>query len=142
MQSQIYGRSAIDFPGIGAANVLTTTSQYAVVTLGVTTTAVDFTFVLADTTTVFPYAIGINQTYVTSGGSPAINVRMSGISKAISGATVSAGDALTPTALGRVIPFVTTTGTITASTRIIGYALTTVQTAGAEVTILVQPHNL
>ena len=135
-----------NFAGLAAANLLTTTSQYKVVAWNPTTTASDLTFQLADTTTVHGFAIGINQTYLSSGAASPINVCLHGISKAIAAASITAGDKLVASGAGLVTPATVTNGsgtggaTTTATfTQIIGWALTGAATSGAELLIYVHP---
>lgn len=146
MAANLGGGSAQMFSGLAAANLLTTTSQYKVVAWNPTTTASDLTFQLADTTTVHGFAIGINQTFLSSGALAPINVCMHGISKAISAASITAGDKLVASGLGLVTPATTTNGTGTGGAtstagfyQIIGWALQTAVTSGAEILIYVNP---
>ena len=92
------------------------------------------------------FAIGINQTFLSSGALAPINVCMHGISKAISAASITAGDKLVASGLGLVTPATTTNGTGTGGAtstagfyQIIGWALQTAVTSGAEILIYVNP---
>lgn len=142
MGVQLGGGSAERFAGLAAANVLTTTSQYKVVYPNGT----DGTFAVADTTTAHILAIGINQTYMSSGAASPIEVRMLGVSKAIAAGTITAGDRLVASGAGLVTPATTTNGSGTggatstaAFNNILGWALTGATTAGAEVLVYVNP---
>jgi len=94
------------------SSVKTTTSQYRVVSMQNAGNSSDFTVKVGATSTVYNFAIGINQTYMSS-GSEACSVRMFGISKAIAGQSVSAGDFVKANSSGAVVPILVNGSTLT-----------------------------
>ena len=107
-----------DISLIPDANLKTTTSQYYVVAMAATTTLNDRSVcATCDTgtagtggtpTLASNYAIGINQSYLSS-GSDVCTVRLFGVSKAIAEGSISAGQfvrayqaAVTTTSIGRI----------------------------------------
>ena len=141
--ASLSGGSAENFAGLAGTNMLTTTSQYLVVGLNPASTTADFTFTVLDTTTTHAYALGINQTFLSSGAAAQCNVRMLGISKAIAGGTITAGSPLVPSSTGRVIVLAAglTATAVSTTTHIqtIGWALEDAATTGAELLIFVNP---
>lgn len=141
--ASLSGGSAENFAGLAGSNMLTTTSQYAVVGMNTASTTSNFTFSVLDTTTTHAFALGINQTFLSSGAASSCNVRMLGISKAIAGGTITAGSPLVPSGAGRVVVLATgvtaTAVSTTSHIRTIGWALESAATAGAELLIFVNP---
>ena len=129
----------------------TTTSQYRVVGVGGTTTNADSTVYLANggsalnNTTTARWAIGINQTYMSSTADNCA-VRLFGVSKAVCAASVGSGDFVTASIAdtstansGRITPY--TPGTVLTSTAgnvVIGRALETGST-GTVISVFVNP---
>ncbi len=148
MSKVLIGGDASNFSGLAGASLLTTTAQFRVVSIIPSTgvTAVNRTFQMANTTTNHGYCLGINQTMMSSGSLPPINVRLHGPSLAIAGATCTAGMPLIAIGNGTVRMLtegVTATAvSTTAFQNIIGYALENAITVGAEFLIMINPSTV
>lgn len=143
MASIHHGGGLQDFSALADSSLLTTTTQFACVSMVPTaSTAANFTVQLSNTSSVYNFAIGINQTQLSSTAMAACTVRMLGPSKAIAAGTITAGEFCTVAdSLGRLSAFIPTSLTATGVyLPVVGRALTSAATAGAEFLIYVNPY--
>lgn len=142
-----------DVSMLAGANMLTTTAQFSAVYLWNTSTNDNGEVRIVDTTTAYPLARGINQTYFTSGsagtggGSPAARIRFGGVSAALGTTGITAGDFLKCGAAGIMVSKVSFSGAVLTTTAlsigteaaIVGIALQSVITTGTKFAMFVKP---